>query len=77
MSDIPLAAIKAAAEATDLSVGQDLGHLLPPSWTTVVPTWFAEDTPSYDWAGFVVGEDEQEAILWGKSGVSNLDNNQL
>ncbi|TXT15963.1 hypothetical protein VHUM_00466 [Vanrija humicola] len=57
-----------AAEQTDLLPGQNLAHLLPPSWTQVIPTWFAEDTPSYDWAGFVVGEDEQEAILWGKSG---------
>lgn len=47
-----------------------LGHLLPPSWKADIPRWFAEDTPSFDWAGYVVGEEEQEAILWGKSGVS-------
>lgn len=58
-----------AAEQTDLLPGQNLAHLLPPSWKQVIPTWFAEDTPSYDWAGFVVGEEEQEAFLWGKSGV--------
>jgi nicotinate-nucleotide pyrophosphorylase (carboxylating) len=66
---IPSAAIKEAQEATDLLPGQDLAHLLPPSWTQVVPTWFAEDTPSYDWAGFVVGEEQQEAFLLAKSGV--------
>lgn len=62
----------AAAEATDLLPGQNLAHLLPPSWKEVLPQWFAEDTPSFDWAGFVVGEEEQEAILWGKSGVSAM-----
>lgn len=55
---------------TDLKPGQNLAHLLPPSWSAEVQRWFAEDTPSFDWAGFVVGEEEQEAILWGKSGVS-------
>ncbi len=57
-----------ALKATDLAPGQNLAHLLPPSWKEAIPGWFAEDTPSFDWAGFVVGEDEQEAILWGKSG---------
>jgi hypothetical protein len=55
---------------TDLRPGQNLAHLLPPSWRADVQRWFAEDTPSFDWAGFVVGEEEQEAVLWGKSGVS-------
>ncbi|KAK8865825.1 nicotinate-nucleotide diphosphorylase (carboxylating) [Kwoniella newhampshirensis] len=53
---------------SDLQPGQNLAHLLPPSWRGDVQRWFAEDTPSFDWAGFVVGEQEQEAILWGKSG---------
>ncbi|WRT63965.1 nicotinate-nucleotide diphosphorylase (carboxylating) [Kwoniella shivajii] len=53
---------------TDLQPGQNLAHLLPPSWKTEVSRWYAEDTPSFDWAGFVVGEEEQEAFLWGKSG---------
>ncbi|GFZ45104.1 Nicotinate-nucleotide pyrophosphorylase [carboxylating], partial [Saitozyma sp. JCM 24511] len=52
---------------TDLRPGQNLAHLLPPSWRAEVQRWFAEDTPSFDWAGFVVGEEEQEAVLWGKS----------
>lgn len=56
-------------EASDLQPGQNLAHLLPPSWKADIQGWFAEDTPSFDWAGFVVGEEEQEAILWGKSGV--------
>lgn len=55
---------------TGLASGQNLAHILPPSWREDIPRWFAEDTPSFDWAGFVVGEQEQEAVLWGKSGVS-------
>lgn len=42
-------------------------HLLPPSWKTQVTAWLAEDTPSFDYAGFVVGEGPRTATLWGKS----------
>lgn len=41
-------------------------HLLPPSWKTQVTQWLAEDTPSFDYGGFVVGEVEREAFLLGK-----------
>ncbi|KAK3177497.1 nicotinate-nucleotide diphosphorylase (carboxylating) [Lecanicillium sp. MT-2017a] len=44
-----------------------LAHLLPPSWKTQVTAWLAEDTPSCDYAGFVVGEGQRTATLWGKS----------
>lgn len=44
-----------------------LGHLLPPSWKTQVTAWLAEDTPSCDYGGFVVGEAPRTATLWGKS----------
>lgn len=42
-------------------------HLLPPSWRTQVTAWLAEDTPSFDYGGFVVGEVERTATLWAKS----------
>jgi nicotinate-nucleotide pyrophosphorylase (carboxylating) len=42
-------------------------HLLPPSWKTQVTAWLAEDTPSFDYAGFVVGEVPRTATLWAKS----------
>ncbi len=45
--------------------------LLPPSWKSVITTWLAEDTPSFDYGGFVVGQGEEEATLWGKSEVSH------
>lgn len=41
-------------------------HLLPPSWKTQVVAWLAEDTPSFDYGGYVVGEIEREAYLFGK-----------
>ncbi|KZS97616.1 nicotinate-nucleotide diphosphorylase [Sistotremastrum niveocremeum HHB9708] len=41
-------------------------HLLPPSWTSQVTAWLAEDTPSFDYGGYVVGEAEREAYLFGK-----------
>lgn len=44
-----------------------LADLLPPSWKTSVTAWLAEDTPSMDYAGFVVGEAPRVATLWGKS----------
>jgi nicotinate-nucleotide pyrophosphorylase (carboxylating) len=54
-----------------MSSGPNLAHLLPPSWKTDIDRWYAEDTPSFDWGGLVVGEEEQEAFLWAKSGVSS------
>ncbi|KAF8640086.1 hypothetical protein AX17_001326 [Amanita inopinata Kibby_2008] len=41
-------------------------HLLPPSWKTTIATWLAEDTPSFDYGGYVVGEVQREAHLLGK-----------
>lgn len=41
-------------------------HLLPPSWKTQVTAWLAEDTPSFDYGGYVVGEAHREAFLFGK-----------
>ncbi|EPQ59018.1 nicotinate-nucleotide diphosphorylase [Gloeophyllum trabeum ATCC 11539] len=43
-------------------------HLLPPSWKPQVTGWLAEDTPSFDYGGYVVGEAEREAHLLGKGG---------
>ncbi|KAH6885349.1 Quinolinate phosphoribosyl transferase [Thelonectria olida] len=39
----------------------------PPSWKTTVCAWLAEDTPSFDYGGFVVGDSPRVATLWGKS----------
>ncbi|GAC99835.1 nicotinate-nucleotide pyrophosphorylase [Pseudozyma hubeiensis SY62] len=42
-------------------------NLLPPSWKVKVTSWLAEDCPSFDWGGFVVGEDIKRATLFCKS----------
>ncbi|KAI9140524.1 Quinolinate phosphoribosyl transferase [Paraphysoderma sedebokerense] len=49
------------------STAPSFHHLLPPSWRTMVTSWLDEDIPSFDYGGFVVGETNEEAILWGKS----------
>ncbi|KAF4619642.1 hypothetical protein D9613_005112 [Agrocybe pediades] len=41
-------------------------HLLPPSWKQQITSWLAEDTPSFDYGGYVVGEVQREAYLFGK-----------
>ena len=43
--------------------------LLPPSWQRLVLDWFHEDIPVFDYGGFVVGETEQVATLYGKNKV--------
>ncbi|WFD31234.1 nicotinate-nucleotide diphosphorylase (carboxylating) [Malassezia sp. CBS 17886] len=52
--------------------------LLPPSWKATVTEWLQEDSPSFDWGGYVVGDAERTATLWCKqegvlSGVPFVD----
>lgn len=47
-------------------VAESYEHLLPPSWKAQVTSWLAEDTPSFDYGGYVVGEAERDAFLFGK-----------
>lgn len=42
-------------------------HLLPPSWKKSISLWLEEDTPSFDYGGFVVGDGPAEARLLAKS----------
>ncbi|KAL8725930.1 MAG: hypothetical protein Q9166_007058 [cf. Caloplaca sp. 2 TL-2023] len=44
-----------------------VSHLLPPTYKRLVSTWLEEDCPSFDYGGFVVGEEVKEARLLGKS----------
>ena len=44
-------------------------HLLPQSYKRMVSGWLEEDCPSFDYGGFVVGEEIAEARLLGKSAV--------
>ncbi|KAG9246654.1 Quinolinate phosphoribosyl transferase [Calycina marina] len=41
--------------------------LLPVHWKSQITAWFAEDTPSFDYGGFVVGDSPRTATLYGKS----------
>lgn len=44
-----------------------LADLLPSHFTTQITTWLAEDTPSFDYGGFVVGSAPRTAHLLCKS----------
>ncbi|KAF3917886.1 hypothetical protein ABW20_dc0107683 [Dactylellina cionopaga] len=45
----------------------DLTHLLPTNYKQTIRDWLQEDCPSYDFGGFVVGEEESVATLYGKT----------
>eukprot|EP01113_Clastostelium_recurvatum_P031805 TRINITY_DN4012_c0_g1_i1.p1 TRINITY_DN4012_c0_g1~~TRINITY_DN4012_c0_g1_i1.p1 ORF type:complete len:308 (+),score=106.14 TRINITY_DN4012_c0_g1_i1:38-925(+) len=46
----------------------DFSHLLPPSAVAqLVRSWLAEDIPSFDYGGAVVGDKHGTATLWGKA----------
>lgn len=45
----------------------ELRHLLSPSCKELVLTWLEEDIPSFDYAGVVVGDKMEEAVLLCKS----------
>lgn len=57
---------------TSASPYGDLRHLLPNNYKALITAWLEEDTPSFDYGGFVVGESEGEARLLGKSEVSTF-----
>ena len=49
-----------------------LAHLLPTGYEKMVASWLEEDCPSFDYGGFVVGENMAEARLLGKSPVGQI-----
>jgi nicotinate-nucleotide pyrophosphorylase (carboxylating) len=54
----------------EIKMALDYGNpadLLPVGWQSQVTAWYAEDTPSFDYGGFVVGSAERTATLFGKS----------
>lgn len=68
---IPLALFNQTTMASaPVPANNTLNHLLPPNWKTKVTEWLQEDIPSFDYGGYVVGEKETTAILFGKSQVS-------
>lgn len=53
-----------------------VAHLLPITYKRLVSEWLEEDTPSFDYGGFVVGEEMAEARLLGKSRVMLLSSSR-
>lgn len=49
-----------------------VAHLLPQTYKRYISEWLEEDTPSFDYGGFVVGEEISEAKLLGKSEVCKV-----
>ncbi|EMR08808.1 nicotinate-nucleotide diphosphorylase (carboxylating) [Pneumocystis murina B123] len=49
------------------TINSNLSNALPISWKNMVREWLKEDIPSMDYGGFVVGEKQESAILFGKS----------
>ncbi|KAG0932798.1 hypothetical protein G6F35_018999 [Rhizopus arrhizus] len=41
--------------------------LLATNYKALVSQYLAEDVPSFDYGGYVVGEEEQEAVLYMKA----------
>lgn len=50
-----------------MSVHGNYSALLPSHFKKDITTWLAEDTPSFDYGGFVVGDAPRTATLYGKS----------
>ncbi|KAG5928512.1 hypothetical protein E4U42_000495 [Claviceps africana] len=55
------------ASTSTSSTSSNPSHLLPPTFKAHITSWLAEDTPSFDPAGYVVGEHPRTATLWAKS----------
>jgi len=47
-------------------MNNSFAQLLPPSWKTLIQRYLDEDIPSFDVGGFVVGDEEMEALLYCK-----------
>ena len=63
-----MASASSTSQAPDLPTSYgNLRDLLPSHWITDVTHWLAEDTPSFDYGGFVVGSSPRTAELLCKS----------
>ena len=62
----PAYTLPKATDTMSLEYGNP-ADLLPVHWKSQITAWFAEDTPSFDYGGFVVGDSERTATLYGKS----------
>ncbi|KAG6833939.1 hypothetical protein H0H87_007950 [Tephrocybe sp. NHM501043] len=62
----PLTTSSTSATPFPNSSSKNLAADFTPIWKSQVTAWLAEDTPSFDYGGYVVGEAEREAFLFGK-----------
>ena len=46
--------------------------LLPPHYKEDIKNWLAQDAPSFDYGGYVVGDTPEVAVLYGKSRESMI-----
>jgi hypothetical protein len=60
-------AATAAAAATTTKKKTNFAPLLPLHWKGQVEEWVKDDCPSLDIGGLVVGDKQEEALLYGKS----------
>lgn len=70
--NIPKVKVLPYTSFLQVTMASDFGnvaHLLPTTYKQTVAAWLTEDSPSFDYGGFVVGEDEKTATLYGKSAV--------
>ncbi|KAI5806121.1 nicotinate-nucleotide pyrophosphorylase [Geopyxis carbonaria] len=51
---------------TTTTAPTDYAALLPPTFKALITTWLTEDTPSFDYGGFVVGNTPRTATLYCK-----------
>ena len=45
----------------------EYAHLLSTNYKRIISEYLEEDVPSFDYGGYVVGEDDQVAILYCKA----------
>ena len=45
----------------------EYSHLLSTNYKRIISEYLEEDVPSFDYGGYVVGEDDQVAILYCKA----------
>lgn len=49
------------------TMSQQHAHLLATNYKQLISDYLAEDVPSFDYGGYVVGEQDQTAILYCKA----------
>ena len=63
-------ASQSSAVSVKAQSSQPLANLLPWNWKSQIQSWLAEDAPSFDVGGFVVGDTPKTASLFLKASVA-------